>query len=227
MKEKLFQVRCNSWRGFESPLTRNTTLTDTRHTTDLFGSQNHSYDFEMKRPIFSVAAQNIVARGRPGVSDQEVSVSLQQSLCSLQTPQWHLVLSSNTFLPNITEQRTSLLNQISSWIMLMENIWNLHYNSEVFDVHTVTAVWNYFNSSKELVFRAENKRLQPMLTTAALKTPSRALNEWKKEVMLSTSRLSDPWYHAWLLGSSVLSFSSSSSSFLRDSISFRPPNTSS
>lgn len=52
-------------------------LIDTRNTTDLFGSENHSDDFEMKRPIFSVAAQDVVARGRPGVSDQEVSVALQ------------------------------------------------------------------------------------------------------------------------------------------------------
>lgn len=42
--------------------------------------------------------------------------------------------------------------------------------------------------------------------------------------IVCTSRLSSPWYHAWLLGSFVLSFSSSSSSFFSRSISLRPPN---
>jgi len=42
---------------------------------------------------------------------------------------------------------------------------------------------------------------------------------------LSTSRPSGPWNHAWLVGSSVPSFSSSSSSFFNESMSLRPPNT--
>lgn len=50
----------------------------------------------MKRPIFSVAAQDVVARGRPGISDQEVSFTLQQSLCILQAPEWHQTLPAAT-----------------------------------------------------------------------------------------------------------------------------------
>ena len=40
-----------------------------------------------------------------------------------------------------------------------------------------------------------------------------------------TSLLTGPWYQAWLLRSSVLVLSSSSSSFFRASISLRPPNS--
>lgn len=44
-------------------------------------------------------------------------------------------------------------------------------------------------------------------------------------VMPLTSRLIGPWYQAWLLMSSVLSFSSSSSSFFRESIPLLLPDT--
>lgn len=102
------------------PTDTNTALTDTHNTTDLFGSQNHSYDFEMKRPIYSVAAQDVVARGRPGVSDQEVSFTLQQSLCILQAPEWHQTLYSNTLQPNIVLRRA---NSSDWFISLLERRW--------------------------------------------------------------------------------------------------------
>ena len=48
---------------------------------------------------------------------------------------------------------------------------------------------------------------------------------YKIIISVLTSLLKGPWYQAWLLRSSTLSFSSSSSSFLRASISLRPPNS--
>lgn len=55
--------------------------------THLFGSKDHSYNLKVHGPILPPAAQNVVARGGARVPHQEVSVFLEQGLCSLKTTQ--------------------------------------------------------------------------------------------------------------------------------------------